>query len=179
MVDWGRRGPRPQNIDARTWRSCRQPQASSQKYPTHCRARRHPYLELVWGDFKAIENVRAYPALAAEQEWVRSKHLYDRHDNCYTGAEYLTSAQRPIGDRGRNHDGRIRSCCTKSTSDACWLSRERRAWPLHGRAHLRGVEAGVRQPVYLCRRRHLTPRWDRAWVPASDVARDRYSKKTI
>ena len=28
--------------------------------------------------------------------------------------------------------------------------------PLHGRAHLRGVEAGVRRPVYLCRHWHLT-----------------------
>jgi hypothetical protein len=28
--------------------------------------------------------------------------------------------------------------------------------PLHRRAHLRGVEAGVRRSVHLCRRRHLT-----------------------
>jgi 7,8-dihydropterin-6-yl-methyl-4-(beta-D-ribofuranosyl)aminobenzene 5'-phosphate synthase len=29
--------------------------------------------------------------------------------------------------------------------------------PLHRRTHLRGVKAGIRQPVYLCRRRHFTP----------------------
>src|SRR5215831_11604823 len=34
---------------------------------------------------------------------------------------------------------------------------ERCARPLHGRAHFRGVEAGVRQPIYLRRRRHFSP----------------------
>jgi len=56
---------------------------------------------------------------------------------------------------------------------------ERRARPLHGRAHLRGVEAGIRQPVYLCRRRHFTPVGTEHGSRRATGRRTRYWKTTI
>jgi hypothetical protein len=88
-------------------------------------------------------------ACSSRRRWKHcSSGIYSTVSSMLRGSERMI--QRATTTMGRRHrkDG--------DRAEGYLQGGERCARPLHGRANLRSVEAGVRQPIHLCRRWHFS-----------------------